>query len=66
MIQRSLALYRLLWSDIPDSYGMVDERLKEVVGETWKEDFEKRNAEVVRKTNKLEEEKEAEEDEEDG
>jgi len=62
MIQRSLALYRLLWSDIPDGFQMVDERLKEVAGKNWREDFERRNREVVRTTNKTEEEKVEDED----
>jgi len=48
IIRRALAIWRLCWSDVPNAFELLDEKLKIMIGETWQEDYEKRNSETIR------------------
>lgn len=47
VIRRALALYRLCWINVPNGWSLVDERLREVLGDSWLDDYEHRNGEKV-------------------
>jgi hypothetical protein len=48
VIRRAVAIWRLCWHDVTNGWELVDEKLKKNVGENWREEYEKRNGEVLR------------------
>ena len=48
VIRRALAVYRLCWLGVPDGWEILDEKLKEVVGEDWQSEYEERTGEPIR------------------
>ena len=48
MIRKALALWRLCWFNVPDAWHMIDERLKEILGEDWQDGYEERNEPVIK------------------
>lgn len=48
VIRRAFALLRLCHRSTPNASDMLDNRLQENIGVNWKDDYEKRNSEVIR------------------
>ena len=48
VIRRALALYRLCWLDVPGGWELLDDRLKEQIGEKWQNEYEARCSEPIR------------------
>ena len=46
MVRQVLALWHLCWYNVPDGWQLIDERLRDVMGENWQEDFEERNGKI--------------------
>ncbi|CAK8675110.1 unnamed protein product [Clavelina lepadiformis] len=40
VVRRALALYRLCWSDVPDGWDLLDERMRSTLGSDWMKNFE--------------------------
>ena len=49
VIRRALALLRLCYRDLPNGFDLLDQKLQESIGISWKDDYEKRNCEEIRK-----------------
>jgi len=48
VIRRAFALLRLCYRDLPNGFELLDQRLQESIGLSWKDDYEKRNCEEIR------------------
>lgn len=48
MVRRTLALWRLCWSNVPDAWKMIDAKFKQALGDNWQQMFESRNGKVTK------------------
>ena len=48
VIRRAFALFRLCYPNFPNGPDLLDQKLQECIGASWKEDYEKRNCEEIR------------------
>ena len=48
MVRRTLALWRLCWSNVPNAWSLIDSRLKQTLGDDWQKQFENRNGKVIK------------------
>ena len=50
VIRRALALHRLCFREVPNGFELLNQRLQEIIGQQWRDDYEKRNSEEIRVT----------------
>ena len=48
VIRRAFALLRLCYKDHPNGFALLDQKLQESIGLSWRTDYEKRNCEEIR------------------
>ncbi|CAK8676054.1 unnamed protein product [Clavelina lepadiformis] len=48
IIRRALALQRMCFKDVPNSYQLLNEKLQERFGEDWKKHYQFRNNEELK------------------
>uniref|UniRef100_H2XM29 Uncharacterized protein n=1 Tax=Ciona intestinalis TaxID=7719 RepID=H2XM29_CIOIN len=48
MIRRALSTCRLCYEEVSDGMDQIDQRLREVIGNDWQTEYEKRNNEPAR------------------